>query len=118
MSLQIEKLEKNMAKLTIEASAEDFEAAIQKAYNKNKGKINIPGFRKGKAPRQVIERMYGKEVFYEDAANELIPDAYAKAVDECTEEIVSQPKIDVVQLEAGKPFIFTATVALLSLIHI
>lgn len=112
MSLQIEKLEKNMAKLTIEASAEDFEAAIQKAYNKNKGKINIPGFRKGKAPRQVIERMYGKEVFYEDAANELIPDAYAKAVDECTEEIVSQPKIDVVQLEAGKPFIFTATVAL------
>lgn len=112
MSLQIEKLEKNMAKLTIEASAEDFEAAIQKAYNKNKGKINIPGFRKGKAPRQVIEKMYGKEVFYEDAANELIPDAYAQAVEECTEEIVSQPKIDVVQLEAGKPFIFTATVAL------
>lgn len=112
MSLQVEKLEKNMAKLTIEASAEDFEAAIEKAYKKNKSKMNVPGFRKGKVPRQIIEKMYGKEVFYEDAANELIPEAYAKAVDECEEEIVSQPKIDVVQLEAGKPFIFTATVAL------
>ena len=112
MSLQVEKLENNMAKLTIEASAEDFEAAVEKAYQKNKSKISVPGFRKGKVPRKMIEKMYGAEVFYEDAANELIPEAYAKALDECTEEVVSQPKIDVVQLEAGKPFIFTATVAL------
>ena len=112
MSLQVEKLEGNMAKLTIEASAEDFEKALDTAYQKNKGKIALPGFRKGKAPRAMIEKMYGKEVFYEDAANTLIPSAYAKAVDECEEEIVSQPTIDVVQAEAGKPFIFTAEVAL------
>lgn len=112
MSLQVEKLEGNMAKLTIEASAEDFEKALETAYQKNKGKITLPGFRKGKAPRAMIEKMYGKEVFYEDAANALIPSAYAKAVDECEEEIVSQPTIDVVQAEAGKPFIFTAEVAL------
>lgn len=112
MSLQVEKLEGNMAKLTIEASAEDFEAAIEKAYQKNKNKLSIPGFRKGKAPRKMLEQMYGKEIFYEDAANYVIPSAYAKAVDECTEEIVSQPSIDVVQMEAGKPFIFTAEVAL------
>ncbi len=112
MSLQVEKLEGNMAKLTIEASAEDFEKAMETAYQKNKSKLSIPGFRKGKAPRKMIEQMYGKEVFYEDAANALIPSAYAKAVDECEEEIVSQPIIDVVQAEAGKPFIFTAEVAL------
>ncbi len=112
MSCKVEKLEKNMAKLTIEATAEQFAAAIEKAYQKNKGKIAVSGFRKGKAPRQIIEKMYGKEVFYEDAANELIPDAYADAVAECGEEVVSQPAIDVIQLEAGKPFIFTATVAL------
>ena len=112
MSLQIEKLEGNMAKLTIEASAEDFEQAIEKAYQKNKSKLSVPGFRKGKVPRQMIEKMYGKEVFYEDAANFVIPGAYAKAVDECEEEIVSQPSIAVVQAEAGKPFIFTAEVAL------
>ena len=112
MSLQVEKLEKNMAKLTIEVSAEELEKAIEGAYQKNKGKISIPGFRKGKAPRKLIEQMYGKEVFYEDAANALIPDAYDKALEECTEEIVSSPKIDVTQLEAGKPFIFTAEVAL------
>ena len=112
MSLQVEKLEKNMAKLTIEVSAEELEKAIQGAYLKNKNKITIPGFRKGKAPRKMIEQMYGKEVFYEDAANALIPDAYEKALAECTEEIVSSPKIDVTQLEAGKPFIFTAEVAL------
>lgn len=111
MSLQVEKLEKNMAKLTIEASAEDFEKAIQKAYQKAKGKINIPGFRKGKTPRNIIEKMYGAGIFYEDAANALIPEAYAKAVEECDLEIVSQPEIDVVQIEAGKPFIFTAEVA-------
>ncbi len=112
MSLQVEKLEKNMAKLTIEVSAEELEKAIEGAYQKNKNKISLPGFRKGKAPRKMIEKMYGKEVFYEDAANALIPDAYEKALDECTEEIVSSPKIDVVQLEAGQPFIFTAEVAL------
>lgn len=112
MSLQVEKLEGNMAKLTIEASAEEFEAAVEKAYQKNKNKLSIPGFRKGKVPRKMIEQMYGKEIFFEDAANFVIPSAYAKAVDECTEEIVSQPTIDVVQVEAGKPFIFTAEVAL------
>lgn len=112
MSLQVEKLEKNMAKLTIEASAEDLEKAIEKAYQKQKSQISIPGFRKGKVPRQMIEKMYGKEVFYEDAANALIPDAYEKALEECEEDIVSSPKIEVTQIEAGKPFVFTATVAL------
>lgn len=112
MSLQVEKLEKNMAKLTIEAGADEVEKAIEKAYQKQKNKISIPGFRKGKVPRQMVEKMYGKEVFYEDAANELIPDAYDKALDECEEDIVSSPKIEVVQIEAGKPFIFAATVAL------
>ena len=112
MSLQVEKLEKNMAKLTIEAGADELEKAIEKAYQKQKNKINIPGFRKGKVPRQIVEKMYGKEVFYEDAANELIPDAYDKALLECEEDIVSSPKIEVTQIEAGKPFIFTATVAL------
>ncbi len=111
MSLQVEKLEKNMAKLTIEVSAEDFDAAIQKAYLKNKGKISIPGFRKGKAPRKMIEKMYGAGIFYEDAVNALIPERYAQEADNCDLEIVSQPKIDVVQVEAGKPFIFTAEVA-------
>ena len=111
MSLQVEKLEKNMAKLTIEVSAEDLDKAMQKAYQKAKGKITIPGFRKGKAPRKMIEQMYGKGVFLEDAANALIPEEYSKALSECEEVIVSQPKIDVVQLEPGKAFIFTAEVA-------
>ncbi len=112
MSLQVEKLEKNMAKLTIEVSAEELEKAIQGAYLKQRKQISIPGFRKGKVPRQMIEKMYGAEIFYEDAANALIPEAYAKAYDECELEIVSQPSIEVVQLEKGKPFIFTAEVAL------
>ncbi len=112
MSLQVEKLEHNMARLTVEVPAEELEKAIESAYRKNKNKISIPGFRKGKAPRKMIEQMYGREVFYEDAANELIPDAYEKALEECTEDIVSSPKIDVVQVEAGKPFIFSAEVAL------
>lgn len=111
MSLQVEKLEKNMIKLTIEASAEDLEKAIQKAYLKNKGKISVPGFRKGKVPRAMVEKMYGVEIFYDDAANELIPEAYQNALAECDEEIVSQPKIEVTQIEKGKPFIFTAEVA-------
>ena len=112
MSLQVEKLEKNMAKLTIETSAEDLEKAINKVYQRQKSKISIPGFRKGKVPRQMVEKMYGKEVFYEDAANELIPDAYDRALMECEEDIVSSPRIEVTQIEAGKPFIFTAVVAL------
>lgn len=112
MSLQVEKLEKNMAKLTIEVSAEELEKAIEQAYQKNKGRIQIPGFRKGKVPRKMIEQMYGKAFFYEDAANALIPDAYEKAVEECEETIVSSPKIVPVQLEGGQPFIFTAEVAL------
>lgn len=111
MSVQVEKLEKNMAKLTIEATAEEFEAAMQKAYLKNKNKINIQGFRKGKAPRVMIEKMYGPAIFYEDAANDLIPEAYSKAAEESGLEIVSRPEIDVTQIEKGKPFIFTATVA-------
>lgn len=112
MGLQVEKLEKNMAKLTIEVPSEKLEAAIENAYQKNKNKISVPGFRKGKVPRKMIEQMYGAAIFYEDAANELIPEAYEKALEECTEEIVSAPKVDVVQIEAGKPFIFTAEVAL------
>ena len=111
MSLQVEKMEKNMAKLTIEVSAEELEKAIQEAYLKNKNKITLPGFRKGKAPRVMIEKMYGKGVFLEDAANALIPSAYSDALKDCDLEIVSQPEIDITQLEAGKPFIFTAEVA-------
>ena len=111
MSLQVEQLEHNMAKLTIEVSAEELEGALQKAYQKQKGRINVPGFRKGKVPRQLIEKMYGPEIFYDDAANALIPEAYSKAYDESGLEIVSQPKIDVTQIEKGKPFIFTAEVA-------
>lgn len=112
MSLQIEKLEHNMAKLTIEASVEEFEDAMQKAFLKNRNKINVQGFRKGKAPRVMIERIYGPGIFYEDAANEIIPKAYEKAADESGLEIVSRPEIDVVQVEKGKSFIFTAEVAL------
>ena len=112
MSVQVEKLEKNMAKLTIEVSAAEFEKALEDAFLKNKNKISVPGFRKGKVPRQMVEKMYGSEIFYEDAANALIPDAYSKALDECEEDIVSSPEIDVTQIEKGKSFIFTATVAL------
>ncbi|MDF2941184.1 MAG: tig [Herbinix sp.] len=112
MSLQVEKLEKNMAKLTIEASAEEFEGALQKAYLKTRDKINVQGFRKGKAPRAIIEKMYGASIFYEDAANELIPEAYEKAALESGLDIVSRPDIDVVQVEKGQNFIFTAEVAL------
>lgn len=111
MSVQVEKLEKNMAKLTVEVPAENVEKAIQTVYQKMKKNINIPGFRKGKAPRQLIEKMYGKEVFYNDAIDEMLPKAYGDAVEECQEEIVSRPKIDIVQMESGKPFIFSAEVA-------
>lgn len=112
MSLKVENLEKNMIKLTIEVEASEFEKAIEKAYLKQKNQITIPGFRKGKAPRKIIEKMYGAGVFYEDAANAIIPEAYSKALEEYEgTEIVSAPSIDVVQIEAGKAFIFTAEVA-------
>lgn len=111
MSVQVENLEKSMAKLTIEVSAEQFEAAMQKAYIKNKGRIQLPGFRKGKAPRAMIEKMYGAGIFYEDAANAIIPEAYEEAAKESGLVITSQPEIDVTQIEKGKSFIFTATVA-------
>ena len=111
MSLQVEKLEHNMAKLTIEVPAEDVEKALQAAYLKERSKISLPGFRKGKVPRQMIEKMYGPEVFYDEAANHMISEAYGKAFDECELQIVSQPKIEITQLEKGKPFIFTAEVA-------
>ena len=111
MSVQVENLEKNMAKLTIEVAAEKVEKAIQAAYLKERGKISIPGFRKGKVPRNMIEKMYGAAIFYEDAANTLIQENYPAAVDESGIDIVSRPTIDVVQIESGKPFIFTAEVA-------
>jgi len=112
MSLQVEKLEKNMAKLTIEVPAEEFDAAIKNAYNKNKNKFSIPGFRKGKAPLAMLEKMYGAGIFYEDAANEVIDASYPKAAEESKEEIVSTPELKVTQIEKGKAFIYEATVAL------
>lgn len=111
MSVQVEKLEKNMVKLTIEVPAEEFDAATDRAYKKNRGKIAVQGFRKGKAPRAVIEKMYGAGIFYEDAANEIIPDAYAKAVEEEKVDVVAQPEIDVTQVGKGENLIFTALVA-------
>lgn len=112
MSLQVEKLENNTAKLTIEVSAEEFDKAIQAAYQKNKNKFNVPGFRKGKVPYAMVEKMYGAGVFYEDAANALIPNAYADAAVESELEIVARPEINVTQIEKGKPFIFEAEVTL------
>ena len=111
MSLQVEKLEHNMAKLTIEVSADEVEKALQAAYLKERSKISLPGFRKGKVPRQMVEKMFGPEVFYDEAANHMISEAYGKAYDECELDIVSQPKVEITQLEKGKPFIFTAEVA-------
>lgn len=111
MSYKVENLENSMAKLTIEVSEEAFEAAMVKAYHKNKNKINIPGFRKGKAPRKMIEKLYGPEIFYEDAANIAAPEAYEEAAKDCDLDIVSRPDFEVVELEAGKPFVFAATVA-------
>ena len=112
MSVQVEKLEKSMAKLTITVEAAKFDAAVDSAYQKNKGKIALPGFRKGKAPRAMIEKMYGTGGFFEDAANELIPEAYETAAKESELEIVAQPEIEVTQMDKGTDFIFTATVAI------
>ncbi len=111
MSLQVENLEKNMAKLTVEVPAEEFEKALAAAYNKNKGRFNIPGFRKGKAPRAMVEKMYGAGILYEDAVNEALDATYGGAADESGLDIVSRPEIDIVQVEKGKTLIYTATVA-------
>ena len=111
MSYTVENLEKSMAKITITVDADAFEEAMVKSYNKNKKNISIQGFRKGKAPRKMVEKLYGPEVFYEDAANFAIPDAYEEAAKESGLEIVSRPEIDVVEIEKGKDFVFTATVA-------
>ena len=111
MSLQVEKLEKNMAKLTIEVPAEEFEKAVQAAYMKQRKSIAVQGFRKGKVPRQIIEKMYGPEIFFDEAANIILPEAYSKAYDESGLDIVSTPVIDIVQIGKGQPFIFTAEVA-------
>jgi len=112
MKVSVEKKDNNMAVLTIEVGDSAFEKACQQAYLKLRSRINVPGFRKGKAPRKMIEKIYGREVFFEDALNIVIPEEYDKAVAECGEEIVSRPTIDVTQIEAGKPVIFTAEVAL------
>ena len=109
MNLTVEKLEKNMAKLTVEVGADVFEAAIKTVYNKQKGQISVPGFRKGKVPQAYLEKMYGAEMFYEDAANEVISNEYPKVFDETDLEIVSSPEVEVVQAKKGEPFIFTAT---------
>ena len=111
MSVQVENLEKSMAKLTIEVSAEKVEEALQEAYNRQKNRISLPGFRKGKVPRNMVEKMYGAEIFYEDAANILLQKEYGPAAKESGLDIVSHPEIDLVQLEKGKPFIFTAVIA-------
>ena len=111
MSYEVENLEHSMAKIKIEVSADVFEAAVVKAYNKNKNRISLPGFRKGKAPRKLIEKQYGSNIFYEDAAEIAVPEAYREAAKECGLDIVSRPEIDIVEIESGKPFIFTATVA-------
>ncbi len=113
MNLQnVERLEGNKAKLTVEVGADVVEKALQNAYQKQRNKINVPGFRKGKVPRAMIERMYGAGIFYEDAVNAMIPEAYADAAVESGLEIVARPDIDIVQIEKGKPFIFTAEVIL------
>lgn len=111
MSLTVENLEKNMAKLTITVPAAEFEQAMKESYNKQKGKISVPGFRKGKVPQAYLEKMYGPEMFYEDAANTCMENSYPGALDECDLDVVSRPTVDVVQMEKGKDFIYSATVA-------
>lgn len=111
MSLTVENLEKNMARLTITVPAAEFEQAMKESYNKQKGKISVPGFRKGKVPQAYLEKMYGPEMFYEDAANTCMENSYPGALDECDLDVVSRPTVDVVQMEKGKDFIYSATVA-------
>ncbi len=111
MNVQVENLEKNMAKLTVTVDAAELEKAITKAYNKQKNSISVPGFRKGKVPQHMVEKMYGAEIFYEDAANIIMQETYPQAYDESKLDIVSQPQVDITQLEKGKDFIYTATVA-------
>lgn len=111
MSVQVEKLEKNMAKLTVEVSAEDFKAAIKKAFNKNKNRFSIPGFRKGKALQAMIEKMYGEGVFYEDAADEAINASYAEAMKESGLDIVSRPEVTIEKIGKDEPFVYSALVA-------
>ena len=112
MSVSVEKLEKSMAKLTVEVDAAEFDKAVEQVYRRNKNRFNVPGFRRGRAPRKFVEKMYGAEVFYEDAINDVINSSYPGALDDCGEDVVSMPEISVVQAEAGKPFIYTALVAL------
>ena len=112
MSVTVEKKEKNMAVLTIEVEAEKFIQAVEQAYQKQKKSIALPGFRKGKAPRKMIQKMYGNSIFFEEAANLLLQSTYEEAAKESGEQIVSRPQIDITQIEEGKPFIYTATVAL------
>ena len=112
MSVNVEKLEGSMAKLTIEVEYDVFNKAVEAVYQQQKGRIQLPGFRKGKAPRAMVEKMYGEGVFYEDAVNKIIPDEYDKAAEESGLDITSQPEFDIVQVGKNQPFIFTATVAL------
>ena len=111
MSNKFEKLEHNMVKISMEIGQEEFDKACERAYQKNKNQISLPGFRKGKAPRKMIERVYGKEVFYEDALNDVLPDVYTAAVEELKLDVVSRPEVDVEKMEAGEPIVVTATVA-------
>ena len=111
MSNKFEKLEHNMVKISMEIGLEEFDKACERAYQKNKNQISLPGFRKGKAPRKMIERVYGKEVFYEDALNDVLPDIYTAAVEELKLDVVSRPEVDVEKMEAGEPIVVTATVA-------
>ncbi|MCR5093862.1 MAG: trigger factor [Lachnospiraceae bacterium] len=112
MNVQVEKQEKSMAVLTVEVDEATFEKAIDKVYHASKGRINVPGFRKGKAPRKMIEKLYGQTIFYDDAANDVVDDTYSEAAEQSGEDIVSLPEIEIVQKESGKPLIYKATVAL------
>ena len=112
MNVKVETLEKSTAKLTVEVSAAEFEDATVVAYNKNKNKFNIPGFRKGHAKKEIIEKMYGAQVFYEDAIDHILNTTYPKAAAESKLEIVSRPEINIDKIEKGQPVVYTATVAL------
>lgn len=110
MSLQVENLEKNMAKLTITVSAQEFEKALNESFQKNKNKFSVPGFRKGKVPRDMVEKFYGNTL-YKDATDIILDKTYADAVEESGLDIVSNPEIDIKEIGKGKDFVYTATVA-------